>query len=66
MTLDEIDNKLNSHAEINYFLFGYKVEDGIYRFDAVGCISREDARKEAKKFTKYTLYDLTKSKNQNL
>jgi len=66
MTQEEAERKLNSEPPLVYAIRGMKVMDGEFFLDAAICYSREDAVKEAKKFTKFTLYDLTKSKNQNL
>lgn len=66
MTQEQAEQKLNQEPPLQYAIRGMKVMDGDFFLDAAICYSREDAVKEAKKFTKYTLYDLAKSKNQNL
>lgn len=66
MTLEESEKKLNNHPNIQFLLHGIKVEDGLYRLDACGCIDRGDAVSESKKFVKYVLYKFEKDKNQNL
>ena len=66
MTEEQAMEKLRTHPEIKYVIFGYGVEDGNFKFDCAVCISREDARHESKKFMKFILYDVGKSKNQNL
>jgi hypothetical protein len=66
MKLEEADSKLNNHPPVQFLLHGYRVEDGIYRMDAVGCVDRNDAARESKKFVKYFLYRLEIDKNQNL
>jgi len=66
MRQEEAEKKLKEHPEITHFIFGIVPDDGNFRFDAIGCISREDARNESKKFLKYKLYQLSIDKNQNL
>ena len=66
MKLEEVEKKFNSHPSIEYFIHGIVVEDGEYKLDAIGCVSRKDAREESKKFVKYNLYTLSKDLNQNL
>lgn len=66
MTQEEITKVYEMHPEIKYLLFGYVVEDGKFRIDCAACINRDDARAESKKFLKFVLLDVSKSKNQNL
>ncbi len=66
MTQEEAERKLNSEPPLVYAIRGMKVSDGVFYLDAAIGLSREDISKEAKTFVKYTLYDLSKSKNQNL
>jgi len=66
MTQEEITKAYEEHPEIKYLLFGYVAEDGAFRMDCAACINRDDARLESKKFLKFVLMDVTKSKNQNL
>jgi hypothetical protein len=66
MTQEQAEIKLNEEKPLLYFLRGLKVVDGDFTLDACVAFNRNDAREEAKKFLKFTLYDLTKSKNQNL
>ena len=66
MTQEQAEKKLNSEPPLMYAIRGLKIEDGNFYLDAALCFSRDDVREEAVKFVKYTLYDLVKSKNQNL
>ncbi len=66
MTQEQAEKKLNSEPPLMYAIRGLKIEDGNFYLDAALSFSRDDLREESKKYVKYTIYDLTKSKNQNL
>ena len=66
MTQEQAEQKLNQEPPLQYAIRGMKVSDGAFYLDAALAFTREDISKEAKTFVKYTLYDLSKSKNQNL
>ena len=66
MTQEQAEKKLNSEPPLMYAIRGLKIEDGNFFLDAALCFSRDDVRIESEKFTKFVIYDLNKSKNQNL
>lgn len=66
MTQEQVEKMINSEPPLQFFIRGIKVSDGNFYTDASAGFTREDIREESKKYIKYVLYDLTKSKNQNL
>ena len=66
MTQEESEKFINSEPPLQFFIRGIRVSDGTFYTDAAVGYSREDIREESKKYIKFVLYDLTKSKNQNL
>jgi hypothetical protein len=66
MTQEQAEQKLNAEPPLQYAIRGMKVSDGSFYLDAALCYSRDDVRAESEKFTKFVIYDLSKSKNQNL
>jgi len=66
MTQEQVEKMINSEPQLQFFIRGIRVSDGVFFTDAAVGFSRDDIREESKKYIKYVLYDLTKSKNQNL
>ncbi len=66
MTQEEAERKLNSEPPLVYAIRGMKVSDGVFYLDAALSYSRDDVREESKKYVRFVIYDLVKSKNQNL
>ena len=66
MTQEEAERKLNSEPPLVYAIRGMKVMDGSFYLDAALCYTRDDVREESKNYVKFIIYDLIKSKNQNL
>ena len=66
MTQEQSEKLINNEPPLQFLIRGIRVSDGNFFTDAAVGFSRDDIREESKKYIKYVLYDLTKSKNQNL
>ena len=66
MTQEQAEIKFNTEPQLQYAIRGMKVSDGDFYLDAALAYTRDDVREESKKFVKFVIYDLVKSKNQNL
>ncbi len=66
MTQENAEQTLNHEPPLQYAIRGMKVTDGNFYLDAALCHTRDDVREESKNYVKFVIYDLSKSKNQNL
>ena len=62
MTPKEAEKYLKNHPLVEKFILGFRLEDGNLIFDAVGCTTDVDFKKEVSRFAFVRVFELKEIK----